>query len=156
MQMRGRKYIRFDFAQALHTRATRAERRDYRIIARTRTSDHSVTRALARAFHFAATARPFAREACARQPKHFCSILGLPIYHGPLRGSRSLAQAQVIALAERTHARRTAREATTLAATSVSNRNDAHAHRNRIFLRRHYQFFVAEMLQSPTSPHESR
>jgi hypothetical protein len=48
--MRERKYIRFDFAQALHTRATRAERRDYRIIARTRTSDHSLTRALARPF----------------------------------------------------------------------------------------------------------
>jgi hypothetical protein len=36
MQMREQRYIRFDFAQALHTRATRAERRDYRIIARTR------------------------------------------------------------------------------------------------------------------------
>jgi hypothetical protein len=51
MQMREGKYIRFDFTQALHTRATRAERRDYRIIARTRTSDHSLTRALARAVH---------------------------------------------------------------------------------------------------------
>jgi hypothetical protein len=34
MQMRARKYIRFDFAQALHTRVTSAARRDYRIIAR--------------------------------------------------------------------------------------------------------------------------
>jgi hypothetical protein len=40
MQMRERKYIRFDFTQALHTHATRVERGDYRIIARTRTSDH--------------------------------------------------------------------------------------------------------------------
>jgi len=38
MQMRGRKYIRFDFTQALHAHATRVERGDYRIIARTRTS----------------------------------------------------------------------------------------------------------------------
>jgi hypothetical protein len=39
MQMRERKYIRFDFTQALHTLATSAERRDYRIIARTQASD---------------------------------------------------------------------------------------------------------------------
>ena len=38
MQMRERKYIRFGFTQALHTRAIRAERHDYRIIARTRAS----------------------------------------------------------------------------------------------------------------------
>jgi hypothetical protein len=56
MQMRERKYIRFDFTQALHTRATRAERRDYRIIARTWASDHSTTRALAHAVHSLATA----------------------------------------------------------------------------------------------------
>jgi hypothetical protein len=59
MQMRDRKYIRFDFTQALHTRATSAERRDYRIIARTRASDHSSTRALAHAVHSVATARAF-------------------------------------------------------------------------------------------------
>jgi hypothetical protein len=59
MQMRERKYIRFDFTQALHTRATSAERRDYRIIARTRASDHSSTRALAHAVHPVATARAF-------------------------------------------------------------------------------------------------
>jgi hypothetical protein len=41
--MRRRKYIRFDFAQALHTRATRAERGDYRIIARAHGSDRSLT-----------------------------------------------------------------------------------------------------------------
>jgi hypothetical protein len=39
MQMREQKYIRFDFTQALHTRAIRTERRDYRIIARTQASD---------------------------------------------------------------------------------------------------------------------
>jgi hypothetical protein len=51
MQMRGRKYIRFDFTQALHTHATCVEGSDYRIIARTRSSEHSLTRALARAVH---------------------------------------------------------------------------------------------------------
>ena len=45
--MRRRKYIRFDSTQALHTRVTSAERRDYRIIARARASDLSLTRALA-------------------------------------------------------------------------------------------------------------
>jgi hypothetical protein len=47
MQMRERRYIRFDFAQALHTRATRAERGDYRIIARTRACGLSSTRVFA-------------------------------------------------------------------------------------------------------------
>jgi len=47
MQMRARRYIRFDFAQASHTRATCTESHDYRIIARTWASDHSSTRALA-------------------------------------------------------------------------------------------------------------
>jgi hypothetical protein len=65
-------------------------------------------------------------------------------------------QRGITALAELPHVRETTREATTLTATSVPNRNDAHAHRNRIFLRRHYQIFVAEALQSPISPHESR
>jgi hypothetical protein len=68
MQMRGRKYIRFDFAQALHTRATTAERRDHRIIARTCASDHSLTRALARGVHSFATPHTFTREASAQQP----------------------------------------------------------------------------------------
>ena len=48
MQMRRRRYIRFDFTQALHTRATSAERHDHRIIARARASDLSSTRAFAR------------------------------------------------------------------------------------------------------------
>jgi len=69
MQMRERKYIRFDFAQALHTRATRAERRDYRIIARTRTSERSSTRTLSRAAHCVGTER-----ACRAQS--FCASAG--------------------------------------------------------------------------------
>jgi hypothetical protein len=43
--MRGRNYIRFDSAQALHMRDARAERHDYRIIARARAFDRSLTRA---------------------------------------------------------------------------------------------------------------
>jgi hypothetical protein len=43
MQMHARNYIRFDFAQALHTRATRADAHDYRIIARARAPDRSST-----------------------------------------------------------------------------------------------------------------
>jgi hypothetical protein len=74
MQMREQKYIRFDFTQALHTRATTAERRDYRIIARTRSPDHSLTRALARAVHSVATPHASAREASAQQPAQVRSI----------------------------------------------------------------------------------
>jgi hypothetical protein len=68
MQMRERKYIRFDFTQALRARATGAERPDYRIIARTRTSDHSLARALARAIHSVATLCAFVRKASAQGP----------------------------------------------------------------------------------------
>ena len=87
MQMRERKYIRFDFTQALHTRATSAERRDYRIIARTRASDHSLTRALAHAVHSVATAHAFAREASAQQTTQARSIPDFPIYCARLRES---------------------------------------------------------------------
>jgi hypothetical protein len=80
MQMRERKYIRFDFAQALHTRATRVEHRDYRIIARTRTSKHSLTRALAHADHSVEAAHVCAHEAVAQQPAQVRSIPDLPIY----------------------------------------------------------------------------
>jgi len=66
MQMRGRKYIRFDFAQALHTRATSAGRGDYRIIARTRASDLSSARALARALDLMAPRRASPCKASAK------------------------------------------------------------------------------------------
>jgi hypothetical protein len=134
MQMRERNYIRFDFTQALHARATGAERHDYRIIARTRTSDHSLTRALERAIHSVATTHAFARNASAQRPAQVRSIPDLPIYCVALRDSCLLVQQQFLALAESAHARKRAREATASAATSVSNRNGAHAHRNRIFL----------------------
>jgi hypothetical protein len=105
MQMREQKYIRFDFTQALHTRATSAERRDYRIIARTRTSDPSLMRALARAVHSVATAYAFAREASAQQPTQVRSIPDFPIYCASLRDSRRHVQEPFLALAElRSHA----------------------------------------------------
>jgi hypothetical protein len=66
--MRERKYIRFDFAQALHTRATSVERADYRIIARTRAVYHSLASALAYAVHFVTAARLHAAQT-------FCAAL---------------------------------------------------------------------------------
>src|SRR5580698_6572463 len=59
-------------------------------------------------------------------------------------------------LGNSSHQREAPHEATIVAATNVSNRNGAHAHRDRIFLRRRYQIFVDETLQQPASPHESR
>jgi hypothetical protein len=100
MQMRERKYIRFDFTQALHTRATGVERRDYRIIARTRASDHLSATALAHAVRFVATAHVFAREAPAQQPAQLCSLPDFPIYCAYLRDSRLLMQKRFIALSE--------------------------------------------------------
>jgi hypothetical protein len=156
MQMRERNYIRFDFTQALHARATTAERRDYRIIARTCASDHSLTRALAHDVHSDATPYAFTREASAQQPEQVCSSPGLPIYIRRLRESWLLVQEQLVALTNWSRARKTTRKATALAARSVSNRNGAHADRNRIFLGRRHHIFVAETLQQPTSPRESR
>jgi hypothetical protein len=65
--MRVRKYIRFDSAQELHTRAARDERLLYRIIARARTFDHSLTRVLASIAGPHRGASAFAGYACARR-----------------------------------------------------------------------------------------
>jgi hypothetical protein len=65
------------------------------------------------------------------------------------------APKRFIARCERPHTGKTIGEATTFTATSVSNRNDAHAHRNRIFLRRRHQISIDETLQASTSPRES-
>jgi hypothetical protein len=100
MQMRERRYIRFEFTQALYTRAIRAERRDYRIIARTRTSEPSTTRAFAHGVHAAAMVRPFAREASPKQRTQRQLIPVFPIYCGYLQDFRLRVQKQSAALAE--------------------------------------------------------
>jgi hypothetical protein len=67
MQMRERKYIRFDFTQALHTRSARAQHRDYRIIARTRTIDRSLMRSHGRVAYSIAIARMFRARSTQRK-----------------------------------------------------------------------------------------
>jgi hypothetical protein len=101
MQMRERKYIRFDFAQALHTRATRAERRDYRIIARTHASDLHRQERSCTPFTLLQRRAPLAREASAHHPMQVRSIPDFSIYCAGLQDSRLLMQKQRIALAER-------------------------------------------------------
>src|ERR1700722_5217885 len=98
MQMRERKYIRFDFAQALYRRATRAERRDYRIIARTRASDPSSTERSRTPFPLLRRGARFARDASAHQATRARSILDSPIYCPDLRDSCLLVRRQFIAL----------------------------------------------------------
>jgi hypothetical protein len=88
----------------------------------------------------------FAHEASAQRRTQVRLILHLPIYSRHLRGSRLFVQKQSIARTEPRQARETMREATPFLATSVSNRNGEHAHRNRIFLRRRYQISVDETL----------
>jgi hypothetical protein len=66
MQMRERRYIRFDFTQALHTRATRAESRDYRIIARTQALIIQRQQRLRTPFTLLRRRAYLAREASAR------------------------------------------------------------------------------------------
>ena len=100
MQMRERKYIRFDFAQALYRRAARAERRDYRIIARTRASDPSSTERSRTPFTLLRWRARFARDASPHQPAQARSIPDLPIYYLDLRDSRLLVRRQFITLAD--------------------------------------------------------
>jgi hypothetical protein len=101
MQMRERRYIRFDFTQALHTRATRAERRDYRIIARTQASDLHRQERSRTPFTLLQRRALFAREASARQQTRVRSNPDFPMYCAGLQDSRLLVQKQRIALAER-------------------------------------------------------
>jgi len=100
MQMRERKYIRFDFTQALHTRATRAERRDYRIIARTQPSDIHRQERSCTPFTLLQRRACVAREASAQQPTQGRLIPVFPIYYTGLHDRRLLAQTPFIALAK--------------------------------------------------------
>jgi hypothetical protein len=100
MQMRERKYIRFDFTQALHTRATRAERRDYRIIARTQPSDIHRQERSCTPFTLLQRRACVAREASAQQPTQGRLIPVFPIYYTGLQDGRLLAQKPFIALAK--------------------------------------------------------
>jgi hypothetical protein len=101
MQMRERKYIRFDFAQALHARATSVERHDYRIIARTQASDVHQQERSRTPFTLLQRRALFACKAPAGQLTQVRSIPDFPIYSACLQDSRLLVQKQCIALAER-------------------------------------------------------
>src|SRR6201986_299598 len=87
---------------------------------------------------------------------HVRSIPDFPIKYGRLRESLLLMQEQFVALTEQVSSAQGGARSNSKAATSVSNRNDAHAYRNRIFLRSRYQIFVDATLQQPASPRESR
>jgi hypothetical protein len=155
-QMQARKYIRFDSTQELHTRAMSAKRRDYRIIARARAPDRSSTRSLAQVRERATTRTP-GRATHARSRAHTrMQTPALPIFPRHLRGSRRHERAQVLVVAQLVQARQTVRDAMRLDAASVSNRNDAHAHRNRIFLHRRHHIFVVETLQTRAHSLETR
>ena len=154
--MRDRKYIRFDFTQALHTHATRFERDDYRIIARTRTSDPSSTRALARAVHSVATAHAFAREASAQQPTQVRSIPDSPINYGRLRGSLLLMQEPFIALREQlASARGNTRSENAGRGERIKSKRRACSSQSN-FSWELTSDFVTEALRSSASPRESQ
>jgi len=76
-----------------------------------------------------------------------------PLYPDIPRFSKDLDQSRADGsrrLRNSRQARKRVREATPSIAANVSNRNGAHAHRNRIFLRGRHRIFVAKTLQSPT------
>jgi hypothetical protein len=155
-QMQARKYIRFDSTQELHTRVMSAKRRDYRIIARARAPDRSLTRSFAHVRGRATTRTP-GRATHARSGAHMrMQTPALPIFPWYLRGSRGHERAQVLVVAQLVQARQTVRGAMRLDAASVSNRNGAHAYRNRIFLHRRHHIFVVETLQTRARSLETR
>ena len=146
----------FRATQELHTRVMSAKRRDYRIIARARAPDRSLTRSLAHVRGRATTRTP-GRATHARSGAHMrMQTPALPIFPWYLRGSRRHERAQVLVVAQLVQARQTVRGAMRLDAASVSNRNGAHAHRNRIFLHRRHHIFVVETLQTRARSLETR
>jgi hypothetical protein len=155
-QMQARKYIRFDSTQELHTRVMSAKRRDYRIIARARAPDRSLTRSLAHVRGRATTRTPGRATHARSGARMRMQTPALPIFPWYLRGSRRHERAQVLVVAQLVQARQTVRGAMRLGAASVSNRNGAHAHRNRIFLHRRHHIFVVETLQTRARSLETR
>ena len=154
--MQARKYIRFDSTQELHTRLMSAERCDYRIIARARAPDRSSMRALARGAWPHHNASGCACDPSGRPARTREGSPALPIFSGRLRGSIRLERTHVFVPAERFQAHQTVRRAMRSPSAGVSNRNDALARRNRIFLHRCHHIFVVETLRTRASPPESR
>ncbi len=157
MQMRGQKYIRFDSTQDLHTRVASAERLLYRIIARARTFDHSLTRAFASIAGPRRSAGAFAGYACARRPMRVCanSCFAHIFWASPRIGigcGRAILGANGTGLTRVTQRKKVRRASTAI----VSNRNGVRAHRNRIFLGRRHHIFVVETLQTLASSLETR
>jgi hypothetical protein len=85
----------------LHTRATRAERRDYRIIARTHTSGVHRQACSCTPFTLLRWRAPIVREGCADHPLQVRPSPVFSIYFADLQDSRLLKQKQRIALPER-------------------------------------------------------
>ena len=149
--MHARKYIRFDSTQELHTRLMSAERCDYRIIARARAPNRSSMRALARGGWPHHNASGCARDPSGRPARTREGSPALPIFSGRLRGSIRLERTHVFVPAERLQAHQTVRRAMRSPSAGVSNRNDALARRNRIFLHRCHHIFVVETLRTRAS-----
>ena len=154
--MQARKYIRFDSTQELRVCAMSVKRADYRIIARAQAPDRSMTRRLAQ--HARLRPNP---NAWSPSPAHGAALVcmrnpALLIFSAYLQGSRHRERAQLLIRAKPSQASQALREAKRLPPASVSNRNDAQAVRNRIFLHRRYHIFVVWPLQTRGSARESR
>jgi hypothetical protein len=100
MQMREGKYIRFDFTQASRTRTTSAERRDYRIIARTRPLIVRRRERSRAPLTLLQRSTRSARKASAQWLKQVRSSPDFPIYCAGLQDSRLLVQKHGIAVME--------------------------------------------------------
>ena len=154
--MQARKYIRFHSTQELHTRAISAERRDYRIIARARAPDRSLTRALARGASPRQSASACVRLACAQRARKLSQSLDFPIFSGRLQGSIRLARAHVLPFAEPISAASDDARSDALALCERIKSKRCIRCRNRIFLHRRHHIFVVETLRKRASALESR
>jgi hypothetical protein len=134
----------------------RAERGDYRIIARARAADRSSMRVTARIAQ-PITTRTHERAMRARGAVRVRSlILAAAIYSRLLRGERQHERTEVIVLAEAAQPGQPMPKAARSVAARVSNRNGANARRNRIFLHRRHHIFVVATLQTRADSLETR
>ena len=154
--MQAGKYIRFVSTQELRTHARRAKRRHYRIIARARAPIVQTRERLRRARSSAETRAPERMKQARRWRRLRTSIPALPIFCAYLRGSQWMSARTFSYSLSSPEPDRIVRQATPLPPASVSNRNGAHARRNRIFLHRHHHIFVVGALQTRASAHETR
>jgi len=132
-----------------------AEGSDYRIIARAWALDRTSRRTLAPNAGPLPDAIEQPRASTTRQRLIPGLIPALPMFSRYLQRSVRLARAHVFLLAQLVSSASDSGVGDRSRSASVSNRNGAHARRNRIFLHRRHHIFVVQTLRTWASARES-